>query len=73
MTEAATHRTRRPAAWWRVRRVVLRSSPRCVVCGAPATEADHIVPVADGGAMLALDNLQALCQRCHAEKTAAEA
>ena len=35
-----------------------------------ATMVDHIVPIADGGEKLDEDNLQSLCQDCHARKTA---
>ena len=32
-------------------------------------EADHIVPVAEGGGETCLDNFQTLCVPCHAKKT----
>lgn len=35
-------------------------------------EADHIVPIVDGGA-LTIDNVQTLCATCHRAKTAREA
>lgn len=34
-------------------------------------EADHIVPVAEGGGGCGLDNLRTLCLRCHKAATAA--
>ena len=34
-------------------------------------EADHIVPVVRGGAMLGMANIRTLCQRCHKCETAA--
>jgi 5-methylcytosine-specific restriction protein A len=34
-------------------------------------EADHIVPVAEGGGQCDLDNLRTLCVACHREATAA--
>jgi 5-methylcytosine-specific restriction protein A len=37
-----------------------------------ATEVDHIVPVARGGALLDWDNLQSMCHGCHSRKTASE-
>ena len=57
-------------AWARVRRRILeRDGYRCLQCGRPGRlEIDHIVPMARGGAMLAEDNLQTLCVRCHIEK-----
>jgi 5-methylcytosine-specific restriction enzyme A len=39
---------------------------------AHAWEADHIVPVADGGDWFAMSNLVSLCIRCHRAKTTAE-
>lgn len=56
---------RRAARW---RRDVMRRDDLCT-CGAPATEADHIIPVADGGARYDVANGQGLCSPCHARKT----
>lgn len=36
-------------------------------------QADHVVPVFEGGGMCGLDNLQTLCTSCHRSKTHAEA
>jgi len=63
---------RRGGGWRRVRDAVLAASPVCVVCGAAAVEVDHVVPLAEGGDSHP-GNLQPLCARCHAAKTAAEA
>src|SRR5690606_26561561 len=63
--------------WWRrLRQMVLRREPWCRMCRAegrftPATEVDHIVPVARGGPN-ELDNPQARCKSCHSRKTARE-
>lgn len=57
--------------WAQLRLVVLREHPACVVCGAPATDVDHITPKRLGG-QDALDNLQPLCHACHARKTLGE-
>ncbi len=35
----------------------------------PRWEADHILPVADGGGECGLDNYRLLCRRCHAAVT----
>ena len=35
-----------------------------------ATEVDHVLPMADGGAMYDEANLQALCKSHHSQKTA---
>ena len=70
----ASHaRPGRHSGWGRARRAKLAVSPRCEMCGAPAVEVDHIVALADGGAEMDPANWQALCRRCHAAKTAAEA
>ena len=60
--------------WATVRlRVLDRDGWRCVRCGkAGRLEVDHVRPIADGGAVYDLDNLQALCRRDHFAKTAAE-
>lgn len=44
--------------------------PRCTHI---ATEADHIINVADGGSELDPTNGQGLCRECHNDKTQAEA
>lgn len=53
----------------RFRREVLRREPNCRACGQPATEADHIIPISQGGAPTDTANGQALCTECHAAKT----
>ena len=40
---------------------------RCLSCGAPATDVDHVVSAASGDDSLA--NFQPLCHSCHLEKT----
>lgn len=53
---------------WRL--MILRRDPICVMCkNAAATEADHIRPLARGGARLELANGQGLCKECHGRKT----
>ncbi|MDO8308575.1 MAG: HNH endonuclease signature motif containing protein [Actinomycetota bacterium] len=69
-TGSAAHK-----AW---RKAVLdRDHWRCRIRGARCTgkgiHADHIVPVAWGGPEFDLDNGQAACPTCHAEKTQDEA
>jgi 5-methylcytosine-specific restriction endonuclease McrA len=50
----------------------LRREPRCRACHATTElEADHIIELADGGAIFDPANLQTLCHDCHAIKTAA--
>ena len=56
---------------WRERRAAwLRDNPDCVVCGKPATAADHITNLASGGTVGG--PLQSLCAEHHKAKTQAE-
>ena len=56
--------------WNRTRDTVLqRDRHRCHYCGAPATEVDHVLPVARGGTD-AQDNLVAACRNCNLAKGA---
>lgn len=48
-----------------------RDGHRCLNCGEPATEVDHILEIQDGGPEFDLANLRSLCHACHATKTAA--
>lgn len=59
------------ARWRRLRLMFLHEHPLCALCGAPATEVDHIIPIRLGGSNDAA-NLQALCKPCHSTKTARE-
>jgi len=57
-------------SWLEVREKALeRDGYRCVKCGRQASEVDHIVPIALGGSMFDLNNLQSLCSECHKWKT----
>ena len=50
--------------WKRARAAALRRDDRkCVRCGAPATNVDHIRDVAKGGAALDLENLEIALRR----------
>jgi len=54
--------------WRRIRAAFLKKYSVCVVCGNQAMEVDHIMPLEAGGTN-DWDNLQALCKRCHSQKT----
>jgi 5-methylcytosine-specific restriction enzyme A len=54
-----------------VKQAVMRGHPSCSRCPHPATEVDHIIPVAEGGPDT-LDNAQPLCRSCHWKKTREE-
>jgi len=45
-----------------------RSGGLCVHCGSVAVNADHIVPLSQGGPDT-VENQQALCAGCHKAKT----
>ena len=58
-------------SWAKVSKYVRTNEPVCRHCkNALATMVDHIKPLKQGGDRLALDNLQPLCNSCHAIKTA---
>lgn len=61
--------------WKRLRKIALqRDLGWCCRCkSVPATLVDHIEEIKDGGDMWDLSNLQSLCDKCHAIKTAEEA
>jgi 5-methylcytosine-specific restriction endonuclease McrA len=59
----------RSPAWPALRRrVLVRAGFRCHWCGGRASEADHVVAIADGGAALDLRNLVAACRPCNARR-----
>ena len=60
------------AAWRNTRRRILdRDGHRCYLCRRPATEVDHLTPIAEHGSELD-SNLAAICHACHARKSSAE-
>ena len=60
------------ARWRRVREIVLARDLICRVCQVEAaTEADHIMPIARGGDVWDVANIQGLCPGCHSKKTRA--
>ena len=63
------------AVWQKVRKLYRQRQPLCEQCKArgqvrQAALVDHLVPIKHGGEPLSFDNLQSLCTRCHAKKTA---
>jgi 5-methylcytosine-specific restriction protein A len=61
----------------RLRELLLQQEPLCRLCKAAgrvrlATIADHIVPLAQGGAVHEITNLQPVCDECHQDKTNAD-
>ena len=66
-------RLRGSAGVARANRVKARAGYQCANCGVITNEleADHIVPLSQGGADCE-SNLQALCCECHSRKTARE-
>lgn len=63
----------------KLRAQLLQAEPLCRLCLAKtpevvtaATIADHIVPIAKGGAVHDITNLQPVCAECHDAKTRAD-
>jgi 5-methylcytosine-specific restriction protein A len=68
-----------PRLWSRAYRalcryVLDRDNNRCQIggprCTIHATEVDHIVPRADGGALFDVTNMRAACKRCNGWRSA---
>ena len=59
--------------WRKLRNTFIKNNPLCNHCGRLAEMVDHIHPVRLGGGFTDIDNLQSLCNRCHAKKSGAEA
>ena len=56
--------------WRLIRASFLKAHPLCA-CGARAVEADHLIPLRQGGTH-AWSNLRPLCKPCHSRKTATQ-
>ena len=61
----------------KLREQLLKQEPLCRPCRqknppqfTPATIADHVTPIAKGGAVHDLSNMQPVCKPCHDRKTA---
>lgn len=60
--------------WKELRKLKLAQNPLCQDCLTlgvieAANHVDHVQAIADGGAPFELENLRALCIRCHSRKT----
>jgi len=74
---AETRAFYKTSTWKHTRADVLHYEPYCRHCALVgvntlAVEVDHIKPISQGGDKWDRDNLQPLCQQCHARKTASE-
>ena len=58
--------------WSAFSKAYLKRNPFCVVCGEPANDVDHIIPLRDGGQKYWEGNLQSMCKSHHSVKTARE-
>ena len=57
--------------WQRFRLWYLRRNPICLECGGIASEVHHVTPLAKAPeGKFDLNNLAALCKRCHSRHTA---
>ena len=61
------------SAWRKARKAYIIRHPLCAICGAPATDVDHIIPHR-GDKELFWDsgNWQSLCHECHSRKSYGE-
>lgn len=67
----STRKSRLPANWRRIRRLVLERDRTCVLCRVrPSSVADHKQAMTDDHR---LEALQGMCEPCHRQKTAKEA
>lgn len=57
------------AQWRKVRAAFIKANPTCWMCGEPATDVDHILPIRDGGTHDP-SNLRSFCHRHHSQHTA---
>lgn len=65
----STRATRLPPNWKTIRRRILqRDNHRCVICGEPATEVDHVIAGDDHAPV----NLRSLCVHHHRRKSSVE-
>ena len=64
--------------WRSLRRYYIQMNPLCELCEKQGFTisgqcVDHINPISNGGSKTSLNNLQTLCNSCHAYKTGKEA
>lgn len=64
-------------AWRMTRKFYIKDNPLCEMCKRKGQTTagqmvDHIKPISMGGNMLHISNLQTLCNKCHAIKSAYE-
>jgi 5-methylcytosine-specific restriction enzyme A len=79
--QAEYNRTQRPARhqfyntkeWRALSKQVLQEGPNCRDCGAPSTQADHILSVKERPDLaLVRSNVTGRCGTCHSRRTARE-
>ena len=67
--EKRNRKERLPSNWNSLRaRVLRRDDNKCQLCGALASQVDHIIPNDDH----TLSNLRSLCRSCHQVKSSSE-
>lgn len=62
----------RTPEWKKTRLSFLQSHPNCVNCGDKAQMVDHKIRILEGGSKTDWNNLQSMCNKCHASKSARE-
>lgn len=58
--------------WRKIRAAHMAAEPVCRECGRLAHMVDHIIPIRSGGSMTDRNNMQSLCNQCHARKRGRE-
>ncbi len=58
---------------WIARLVLSRDKHTCKLCGDTKVhmEADHIIPVSEGGGLCGLEGYRTLCRKCHGKESGA--
>ena len=76
-TRPERHKFYHTKRWKNLRDYVMARSPLCAECLkhgviTAGQLVGHIIPIADGGAEMDIENLQVLCEACHNRKHAGE-
>jgi len=58
------------AQWWAGQEIERRFGKGIIAADGHTWEADHIVPVVEGGGLCGLENYRTLCLSCHRRETA---
>ena len=64
------HKEPRDSRKYKKRRLAVLNAAgwQCYYCGNEASQADHVIPIAEGGDPMSLSNLVAACKTCNLRK-----